>query len=315
MDIDDLKTGDVLLFSPEKKSFISWAITFLTDAPVSHAAMFYNKENKSIIEETPPQVKVNYALERFKGREIYVRRLSDKEDLPLSPVIEAATSYLNDAEPYDSSGLYMVGLLLIYKKFTPQTPVQKVMVKIFKKIAVSLIKYIHKHSNPGKLPMVCSQFVAQCYDDAGDKYKLKIENGVLQKMAAMQENSGNLLDQVMGIVKSGKRTDLKILPVPTFKIRDESFSSDEELCMELKEAFDLTADKITPDITNELIEAVSQFVQAHYLFSSGETQLPNIFQDDIIKVFQNLKDNENMFVFPGDLLKHCKNLEDVGTIK
>ncbi len=41
MNINDLKAGDILLFSPEKGSFISWAITYLTDAPVSHAAMFY----------------------------------------------------------------------------------------------------------------------------------------------------------------------------------------------------------------------------------------------------------------------------------
>lgn len=32
MKISDLKTGDILLFSPEKGSFISWAITFLTHA-------------------------------------------------------------------------------------------------------------------------------------------------------------------------------------------------------------------------------------------------------------------------------------------
>ena len=37
MNINDLKAGDILLFSPEKGSFISWAITYLTDAPVSHA--------------------------------------------------------------------------------------------------------------------------------------------------------------------------------------------------------------------------------------------------------------------------------------
>lgn len=315
MDINDLKMGDILLFSPEKGSFISWAITFLTDAPVSHAAMFYNEENQSIIEETPPQVKVNCAVERFKGREIYVRRLNVKKDLPLSPVIEDATTYLNEAEPYDSSGLYMVGLLLIYKKFTPNTLVQKVMVKILKKISASIIKYIHEYRNPGKLPMVCSQFVAQCYDDAGDQYQLKIENGILQKMAAMQDNSSNVLDQVMEIVKSGKRTNLQTLLAPTFKIQDESSTSGEELCRQLQEAFDLTADEITTGITDELIEATSQFAQAHYLSSSGEIQLQNILKDDVTKVFQNLKDNKNMFVFPGDLLNHCKNLKDVGTIK
>ena len=27
------------------------------------------------------------------------------------------------------------------------------------------------------------------------------------------------------------------------------------------------------------------------------------------------KKNENMYVFPGDLLNHCENLKDIGTIK
>lgn len=45
----------------------------------------------------------------------------------LSPVIEKAQNYLNNAEPYDHSGLYTVGLLLVYKKFTPNTPVKKTM--------------------------------------------------------------------------------------------------------------------------------------------------------------------------------------------
>ena len=59
MNIKDIKMGDVLLFSPEKGSFISWAITFLTGEPVSHAAMYYSEEDQSIIEETSPQIKVN----------------------------------------------------------------------------------------------------------------------------------------------------------------------------------------------------------------------------------------------------------------
>ncbi|EDW2056673.1 hypothetical protein L8Z36_001435 [Salmonella enterica] len=41
--LSELRPADVLLFSPEKKSFISWAITFLTDAPVSHAALYFNE--------------------------------------------------------------------------------------------------------------------------------------------------------------------------------------------------------------------------------------------------------------------------------
>jgi hypothetical protein len=285
----------------------------LTDAPVSHAAMFYDEIKHSIIEETPPQVAVNNAGERFKGREISVRRL--KEDLPLSPVIEASTSYLNDAEPYDNSGLYMVGLLLIYKKFTPNTFVQKAMVKILKKITTSIVKYIHEHQNSEKSPMVCSQFVAQCYANAGDKYQLKIENGVLQKMATSQANSSNVIGQVIQIIESGKRTNLQALLTPNLQMQDDSSFSGEELCKELKDAFVLTTNGISTDITDELIEAVSQFSHVHYFLNSGQKQTHNILQKDISEVLQYLNDNENMFTFPGDLQSHCNSLKDIGMIK
>ena len=312
MNIKDLKSGDILLFSPEKGSFISWAITFLTNAPVSHAAMFYNEKEQSIIEETPPQVAINNAGERFKGREINVRRL--KKDLPLHPVIEASISYLNDKEPYDNNGLYMVGLLLIYKKFTPNTRVQKAMVKILKKITASIDKYINEHQTPDKSPMVCSQFVAQCYAKAGNKYQLKIEHGVLQKMSTNEANN-NVIGQVIQIIESGKRTNLPALLTPKPKMKDDSFFSGEELCKELKDAFEISTNEFFTDITDELVEAVSQFAHVHYRSNLVQKQTNSTIQKDVPEILKNLNDNENMFTFPGDLLKHCNSLKDVGVIK
>ncbi len=315
MDINELKVGDILLFSPEKGSFISWAITFLTDAPVSHAAMFYNMEDKTLIEETPPQVKVNFAPERFKGREIYVRRLKDPGTLPLSAVVDCATKYLNEKEPYDHSSLYMVGLLLLYRKFTPDTMVQKAMIKILKKLTSSIIKYIHEKENPGKLPMVCSQFVAQCYDDAGDKYRLKIESGVLKQIMAAQQ-SGSVLDQVMEVVKNGKgETDILQTLLAPETVFQQNFSSDEELCRELKEAFESATDAEAAGLSDDLVEAASQFSHAQYILDTGRTQLQNIGKKDPIDLLLHLKNNENIYVFPGDILKHCTNVKNVGTIK
>lgn len=90
--------------------------------------------DKKIIEETPPQVTTNDASPRFKDREIHVRRLNKADELALTPVIDAATNYLNEKEPYDKSGLYIIGVLLIYKRFTPDTFLQKVIVKILKRL-------------------------------------------------------------------------------------------------------------------------------------------------------------------------------------
>ena len=313
MNTKDLKPGDVLLFSAEKGSFISWAITFLTDAPVSHAAMFYDEKKQSIIEETPPQVAINDAVERFKGREIHVRRF--KKDLPLAPVIETSTNYLNAEEPYDNNGLYIVGFLLVYKKFTPNTIVQKVIVKILKKITVAIVKYIHKHQEPGKSPMVCSQFVAQCYAETGDDYKLKIEHGILQKTAADQEVDGNILDQTIQIIESGKKANLQTLLSPQLTIEDDSSISAEDLCRELKDAFNLSTSKTQDTISDELVNAVSQFAHADYLAKTNQKQTDKILQKGATEILRNLSDDENMFTFPGDLLNHCNSLKDVGVIK
>lgn len=262
MNIKDLKSGDVLLFSAEKGSFISWAITFLTKAPVSHAAMFYNEKESTIIEETPPQVAINNANERFKGRDIYVRRLN--KNLPLTPVIETSTSYLNDKEPYDDKGLYMVGVLLMYKRFTPNTIVQKAIVKILKKITFSINKYINEHKNPNKLPMVCSQFVAQCYAKAGDEYQLKIDSGILSKTLESESNSHNIISQVIQKIDNGERINAPVLLASSSELKEETFLSGEELCKELKEALEISSNETFTGITHELTEAVCQFSHAHH---------------------------------------------------
>jgi len=310
MNIKDLKTGDVLLFSPEKGSFISWAITFLTDANVSHAAMFYNKEDNTIIEETPPQVAVNEATERFTGRKIHVRRL--KEITDLDKVISASTTFLNEKEPYDNTGLYFVGALLIYKKFTPDTIKQRIIVKILQKVTASIVNYINKHKHPGELPMVCSQFVAQCYEDAGAQYKLQITNARMRIMNSQNE-SVSLLDQAItsqsNLDKESSWSELLKSNVRLNEIQE----TDEELCEELKDAFTMTniVEDSSTTLSQELIDAVSDFGHAHHLLNANNELRTNKQTTS----FGILKDMENMFVTPGDLLNHCSNLQDIGEIE
>jgi hypothetical protein len=315
MNIKDLKSGDVLLFSAEKGSFISLAIEILTEAKVSHAAMFYDEKKQTIIEETPPQVAVNDAVERFKEREISVMRL--KKHLPMAPVIEISTNYLNNNEPYDMRGLYIVGILLVYKKFAPNTFAQKVIIEILKKLTVAIVKYINKHKEPGKTPMVCSQFVAQCYAEAGDDYKLKIENGVLQVKATNQKVGGNILDQTIQIIKSGKKANLQTLLTPQIAIEDNLSISAEKLCEELINNLNLksSASKTPDPISDELVNAVSQFAHVHYLAKTNQKLTDNVLQNGTTEMLKYLSDDENMFTFPGDLLNHCSSLEDVGVIK
>ena len=119
MEIDELQPGDILLFSGAKDR-ISQAIMLLTDSLVTHSALSYT-ENDRIVEETPPSVRIfqlDINDERLKGRKIYVHRFKTHQN-SLAPVLNAATAYLNQETPYANNNLYLLALILVYKKWAP----------------------------------------------------------------------------------------------------------------------------------------------------------------------------------------------------
>lgn len=297
LSLDDLHPADVLLFSPEKKSFISWAITFLTDAPVSHAAMYFDACPPTIIEETPPQVATNPAEKRFSGRTIHVYRHTTAS--ALTPVTHAARQHLNNQEPYDHAGLYMVGLLLMYKKFSITSPKQQVIIRILKKLTATIAQFIQQQQTPGKHPMVCSQFVAQCFEDAGSAFRLQFRHATQ-------------LDSAIGETLLDKAADWMQQRQPSFT-HDEmntaaETASDEALCEALHDAFLDNSAPTTPAMTDALAEAIYQFAQAHASLVQLDTTTTRF--DPLAA----LRANNNMFVAPGDLMRHCTNLVPIGIV-
>lgn len=321
MDINDLKPGDVLLFSGEKGSYISEAIMFLTNAPVSHAALTYNPSS-SIIEETPPAVQTNPAAKRFVDRKITVMRF-DPPQPDYEPVLTAATGYLNEQEPYAMANLYLVGMLLIYRKFTPDTLTQRIIINILKKITAGIITYYNQYKTPGKLPMVCSQFVYQCYDDAGAGYKLKIKDGVLLAEEKGGTEQQSLLDQVIYRVSHDTSVDFNeyLENNAGMALKAPVEQSDEELAKELLQALQgasLTGEAKAP-LENELVVAIHELGQAIQLAQTGiEGAANELVQANSLSMpstsMTQLKSQEAYFVTPADLLQHCTNLKQVGEI-
>lgn len=305
MDIKDLKRGDVVLFSAEKGSFISWAITYLSDAPVSHAALFYDEQEQTIIEETPPRVAVNPAAKRFQGRTITARRFSADPLPSLAPVTAAAQHYLNDEAPYADSDLYLIGMLLIYRKFTPDILQQRVITRLLKKATLALSEMLDKRKHPGQTPMVCSQFVAQCYQDAGAAYELKFRHARLE--ADRLDAGRSLLDQVADQVRV---LDAAALDAA---VNQEALPSAEALCEELHVVMEGAgqAEQTDVDATPELSRALVQFAQMHQRLQAGERDLVS----EPMAALQHLHSYQALFVTPGDLLKHCLNLQTVGTLQ
>jgi hypothetical protein len=322
MDIKDLQSGDVLLFSGEEGSFISAAIMWLTDAPVSHAAMAYIPST-TLVEESPPAVQTNQAADRFVHRTISVmRRRPPQSDM--TPVLEAATGYLNDEEPYANANLYLVGILLIYRKFAPDTALQRVIIKILKKLTASLISHFNERKYPGKLPMVCSQFVFQCYEDGGAGYTLRIQGGVLGSALHVTAAVPSLLDQAIDRVAGDATPAFRgaIAAHSGMGMALGEMGSDEELAAELMRVLPKApvarAEAVQP-LADELVVTIHEFAQAVQMARTGRQPAA----DELLKAnaqgvastgMAMLKSEEAVFVSPGDLLLHCPDLIQVGVI-
>lgn len=295
MHVRDLRAGDVLLFSPEEGSWISKAITWLTDAPVSHAAMTYQIPTK-IIEETPPAVRVAEATMRFPNRTVHVMRLNKPlEDF--KPVMDVAAGYLNGEAPYTMNNLYFIGILLLYKKFTPSDTTQKIILRILKRLTEKLLDAINQHKYPDKHPMVCSQFVFECYQEAGRAYHLSIKKGNLQS----EDSRTSLLHKAFK--HKPKESQLDSL--------QSDAASDEDLAKELYHAMNDETLLASGAVSDELLDGIHDFAKVLHSVS----QQVELERADAKQGIAILQAQSAMFVTPADLLRHCPELRHVGDIK
>jgi hypothetical protein len=292
----------------------------LTNSKVSHAAITYTTSDQ-MIEETPPQVRVSETTERAKERTVYVMRLDPPLD-QMAPVLDAANGYLKESAPYAMSNLYLVGMLLLYKKFSPTSPMQKIMLKIFKKLAAGIIDYINEHKSPGNLPMVCSQFVYQCYEDAGDNYKLNIKGGILLRAASTELEGGSVLDQAIYRIKRDTTTDFRstITEKTGVALHAEVPQSEEELARELVSALEVETVAAAEELEPELVLAIQEFGQAVYsVTTNAEIETDEMVRSHALRIAPTglsfLKSEEAYFVAPGDILSHCTNVTQVGVIQ
>lgn len=188
--IDDLRAGDVLLFSVLPGDFISAMIGMLTNSDVSHAALFADETGKTILEATGDSpVLENEAAPRFAGRNISVCR----RRLPLdpAPVIAAGRHHVEIKTNY--GGIYTLGALLVMSTYARIRWDEKTSQAAITLLAAtySLLRTWLERDDAN---VFCSQFVAQCFEEAGDAYRLHFDSGTVIPLAAGPASS--LLDYV-----------------------------------------------------------------------------------------------------------------------
>jgi hypothetical protein len=165
----ELKAGDVLLYRGE--SMIGRLIRFFDGKPVNHAGLYLG--NSEVAEALGEGVIKNNLTKSITGDHVWAYRL---KVIPpsMAPVLGVANTVLGEGHNYAYGQILLLAVLATTRKVT-LTPVLSVLLRgILDKAAGILADLTAK----GQKPMICSEFVFRCYDEAlpapQDAYTLEI---------------------------------------------------------------------------------------------------------------------------------------------
>lgn len=200
LSINDLKKGDVLLFSVLQGDTISSLIGLLTSSDVSHAALYADEGQETLLEATGEHpVLENPARQRFAGRTIHVYR--NRTLSTLDPVVEKGREYLQQKLPY--GGIYLLGILLVTSKYCQFRWDRETAGAAICLLASTYqaLRSLLEGSHPTAF---CSQFVAKCYEEAGEPYRLHYKEPVIPLDASAGPGGASLLSEVLEEIDAGR---------------------------------------------------------------------------------------------------------------
>ncbi len=161
--IAELMPGDVLLY--RSKGLISDAIRFIDRSEVSHAGLFlgrYEGMGRTVGEAIREGV-IRRALPKSIEHVEWVesRRLKEPPE-SLDPVLERAEVYLKRGERYAFEQILLLALLCITRNLSASSILGGLIRETLDAAAAFLLQLY----NTGREPVICSEFVFRCYDEA-----------------------------------------------------------------------------------------------------------------------------------------------------
>jgi hypothetical protein len=165
----EVKVGDVLLFHGD--ALISKLIRFFDGTDVNHAAICIG--TSKIGEAQAKGLATSTIDAGLKSPEyIIVRRLKAVPDT-MQPVVDRAEYYLNIGNRYAYAQILLLAFLGITRKLAVNPYLKWLLRKVLDNAADWLT------SNGDRQPMICSEYVYRCYDEAWseqrDAYSINIE--------------------------------------------------------------------------------------------------------------------------------------------
>jgi len=158
LSLADLQPGDVLLYSGT--GFIARAIQFFDGSEWSHVSLYLgNEEVGEAVAEGVLRHKVAASI--AGSVRLDVRRLKDAP-ADMSPVLATADRILSEGQRYGFEQLLLLAFLCLTRKLKLTPALRPLVRSVLDGAAVILADYL----KADKQPMICSEFVYRCFDEA-----------------------------------------------------------------------------------------------------------------------------------------------------
>ena len=317
LNVSKLKAGDIMTFDGERDEQgnldpLSHLIMILTDSEVSHGGLFIQEKPSAMADAALSGLHAHLVADKGDPlRPVHICRLKMADQLDLTPVIEAAEKYLKDDLVYPMPDLILLGMILVYKNVSHVSLKQKVIIGLLKIITAKIKSILEDKKYEGKHPMICSEFVYQCYLDASKKdprLKLILKNADLQ-LSLRHRTSITLLDHYID-----------------YRFSQQKFFASNEEPIE-KSLFENVNEDIEENESQLIQMAIKGIHDKDRLFGENES-LSLAVQNFLIaeqelrgkpihsfkSLIDNAKEQQAYFVTPNDLLCHISNADNLGKL-
>lgn len=320
--LSDLKDGDVLVmqgplnWSPMTLNLaLDKAIMWLTDSDVCHGALYYGVEDSVhyLVDDGMKGVG-QHSMTQGDGENLtwYVRRPTG--DKNLQPVLDVASKYKGQSTAYDWELLVMVGVLLLYKKVTPNTLYYRFLFDVLKKIVVMVDNKTHDDSTRY---FICSQFVATCFSEAGDQYALDVVDGSVGEKVEADNVLNNTSEQTLIDYCLDNTHHVSTNSVLGAQSEPEELTADD--IKQLIESYEQKPEQtqlqaLQGSDLSQVFDIYDDFLQLFFKMNASALGLEQADWTTADQRFALIKTYQDDFVTPADLKSHCQNLEDIGII-
>lgn len=317
LNVSKLKAGDIMSFDGErdengKLDPLSHLIMILTDSEVSHGGLYIQEDPPAMADAALSGLHAHLVADKGNPlRPVHICRLKMADQLDLTPVIEAANKYIKDDLVYPMPDLILLGMILVYKNISHVSLKQKVIIGLLKIITAKIKSILEDKKYEGKHPMICSEFVYQCYLDASKKdprLKLILKNADLQQ-SLRHRTSITLLDHYID-----------------YRFSQQKFFASNEEPIE-KSLFENVNEDIEENESQLIQMAIKGIHDKDRLFGENES-LSLAVQNFLIaeqelrgkpihsfkSLIDNAKEQQAFFVTPNDLLCHISNVDNLGKL-